>query len=280
MRAVLSILLVAIAVPSFAADSVYLRGAEVTRKHAVFGTVRFAGRSNATINLGFAHGLEPYDRLLICRRTGSRIVPISVLTIKKVLPETSSGTFSTAFKVMPRDYAVIPAEDLRIWGSESRLLTSSRRQLVRRLNGNRYDSRQFSLGLTKEIAYDYSEKERAQKDGVYGSFYVRSQQYKVEADEKTGEAKPGDLSKIEGYTTEEGESEMLSAGFIRYLDQVVYEDGPKLKSDEVYDISLDPRSRFDSTAAVAMRQRDTLNRSAKRMFGKLLEKKNTQPVLK
>jgi hypothetical protein len=280
MRAVLTILLVAVAVPGFAADPIYLRGAEVTRKHAVFGTVRFVGRSTARINLGFAHGLEAYDQLLICRRMGLRIVPISVLTIKKVLPESSTGTFSTSFKVRPRDYAVVAAKDLRLWGPESRLATSSRRQLMRRQNGNRYDSRQFSLGLTKELAYDYSEKERVQKDGIFGSFYLRSQQYKVEVDKETGKPKIDEGPTVEGLTTEEGESELLSAGFIRYLDQVVYEDGPKLKNDEAFDIPLDPRNRYASNAAVARLQRDTLNRSAKRMFGSLFEKQITQPVLK
>lgn len=280
MRALLSVLLVAVATPSFAADAVYLRGAEVTRQHAVFGTISFVGRSTARINLGFAHGLKAYDQLLICRRTGLRIVPISVLTIKKVLPESSTGTFSKSFKVKPRDYAVIAAKDLRLWGPESRLSTSSRQQLVRRLNGNRYDSRQFSVGLTKELAYDYSGKERDQKDGLFGSFYLKSQQYKVEVDKETGEVKPDKAQKVEGLTTEEGESELLSAGFIRYLDQVVYEDGPKLKSDEALDIPLDPRSRYSSNVAVARQQRDTLNRSAKRMFGSLFEKQTTQPVVK
>ena len=279
MRAVFSVLLVAVAVPSFAADSVYLRGAEVTRKHAVFGTVSFVGRSTATINLGFAHGLEPYDRLFICRRMDSQIVPISVLTIKKVLPESSTGTFATAFKVKPNDYAVIPAKDLRIWGPESRLESSSRRQLIRRLNGNRYDSRQFSLGLTKEIAYDYALKEREQNDGVAGSFPVRSQQFQVEADKKTGDAKSEDAPQVEGLTSEEGESALLSSGFIRYLDKAVYEDGPRMQSDEVYDIALDPRNVSGQEAAIAPGHRDTLNRSAKLMFGSLFEKRMT-PIVK
>ena len=151
---------------------------------------------------------------------------------------------------------------------------------MRRQNGNRYDSRQFSLGLTKELAYDYSEKERVQKDGIFGSFYLRSQQYKVEVDKETGKPKIDEGPTVEGLTTEEGESELLSAGFIRYLDQVVYEDGPKLKNDEAFDIPLDPRNRYASNAAVARLQRDTLNRSAKRMFGSLFEKQITQPVLK
>jgi hypothetical protein len=279
MRAVFTVLLVAVAVPSLAADSVYLRGAEVTRKHAVFGTVSFVGRSIATINLGFAHGLEPYDRMLICRRVGLRIIPISVLTIKKVLPESSSGTFATAFKVRPNDYAVIPAKDLRLWGPESRLEKSSRRQLVRRLNGNGYDSRQFGLGLTKELSYDYALKDRDQADGITGSFPVTSRQFKVEANKNTGDAKSEDASKIEGLTSEEGESALLSTGFIRYLDQVVYEDGPQLKSDEIYDIALDPRNKYGGDAVVAPRHRNTLNRSAKLMFSSLF-KKQTTPVVK
>jgi hypothetical protein len=278
MRAVLTVLLVAVAVPSLAAEPVYLRGAEVTRKHAVFGTVSFVGRSIATINLGFAHGLQPYDRMLICRRVGLRIVPISVLTIKKVLPESSSGTFATAFKVKPNDYAVIPAKELRIWGPESRLETSSRRQLIRRMSRNRYDSRQFSLGLTKELSYDYSLKDRDQADGITGSFPVRSQQFKVEADKKTGEPKVAGAAKVDGLTTEEGESALLSSGFIRYLDKAVYEDGPRMNSDEVYDLALDPRNGYGQETVVAPGHRDTLNRSAKLMFGSLFEKKMTSVV--
>ena len=65
MRAVITVLLLTLSTPCFAQQNpvvktVTLRGAEVAREHAVFGNVRFAGRTVATINLGFAHGCLLY----------------------------------------------------------------------------------------------------------------------------------------------------------------------------------------------------------------------------
>ncbi|MBC8289531.1 MAG: hypothetical protein H8E37_04355 [Planctomycetes bacterium] len=278
MRAVLAVLLLALSTTCFAQQnpivkSVTLRGAEVTREHAVFGVVRFAGRTVATINLGFAHGVKKYDRFFICRRKGSDIIPISILTIRKTKPETSYGTLSTAFQVRPNDYAIIRATDLDIWTQKSRLTLTSREQLIRKMRSNRYDQTEFSGSLNRELSEDYTKKEREQPDGILGSFQIKSDQYKADFGKKadpastepiTAEAKVEQL--VAGLTTEEGESALLVAGFLRYLDQVNFEDGPHVTTSELVRIPLDPRNRTSNEVLIARRHLQTLNSSASRLF--------------
>lgn len=271
MRAMLTILLLTMATSSSAQQnpivkSTYFRGAEVTREHAIFGTVTFAGRTVATINLGFAHGVKKFDQFFICRRQESLIVPIGILTIKQTKPETSYGTLSAAFRVKPTDYAVIPAKELDIWTQKSRLTIASREELIRRMRSNRYDTREFSLSLNRELADDYVKTEREQVDGVLGSFEIKSEHFKVEFEKKTGTEKPPSEQIVEGLTTEEGESALLRAGFLRYLDQVTYEDGPQVTSEDLAGIPLDPRNGTSNPGLVARRHLETLNAVAKRMF--------------
>jgi len=278
MRTVLTCLLLLSAGSVPAADSVYLRGAQVTKDHVVFGTVSFAGRSVATVNLGFAHGVRKFRQFLICRRLQSEIVPISVLTVRKVYPDRSYGTLSTAFRVQLRDYALVSAGKLGIWGSESRLTTASRLQLMRRLNGNRYDTRNFSLGLTTELARDGAGEERESPDGSWGAFIVRSEQFKTEAGVSQNNGSAGNPQAAAGLTTEQGESELLRVGFSRYMDQVVYAAGPALTGEELLRIPLDPRSGSVGLA-VARQKRDTLNSVAKRLFHDPNSKKFTDFVI-
>ncbi|MFP6763263.1 MAG: hypothetical protein VB858_06590 [Planctomycetaceae bacterium] len=278
MRAVLTCLLVLSAGTVPAADAVYLRGAEVTKDHIVFGTVSFAGRSLATVNLGFAHGVRKFQQFLICRRLRSEIVPITVLTVRKVYPERSYGTLSTAFRAQLDDYALVPAGKLDIWGPESRLTTASRRQLMQRLNGNRYDTRNFSLSLTTELANDGAGKERESPDGTWGAFLARSQHFKAEAG--VAENKPaGDSPQTAvGLTTEQGESKLLSVGFSRYLDQVVYAEGSELTGEALLRIPLDPRGGLDGIV-FARQRRATLDNVAKRLFYDVNRKKFTDFVV-
>ena len=265
MRVVLTFLLVLSAGSVPAADSIVLRGAQVTRDHVVFGTVSFAGRSMATVNLGFAHGVRKYQQFLICRRLQSEIVPISVLTVKKVYPARSYGTFSTAFRVQLRDYALVPAGKLDVWGSESRLKTASRLQLNRRMNGNRYDTRNFSVELTTELARDGAGRESQSPDGTWGAFIVRSQNYTA-TDDADQNKPPGDNSQaVVGLAREQGESELLSVGFSRYMDQILYAQGPALTGEELLRIPLDRRTGAPGIA-VARQKRETLNTAAKRLF--------------
>lgn len=279
MRAVITVLLLTLSTPCFAQQNpvvktVTLRGAEVTREHAVFGNVRFAGRTVATINLGFAHGVQKYDRFFICRRHGSDIIPISILTVRKTKPESSYGTLSAAFQVRPNDYAVIRAADLDIWTQKSRLTLTSREQLIRKMRSNRYDQTEFSGSLNRELAEDYSKKDRKQPDGILGSFRIKSEQYKADFEKKTAdpnstespsaEAKVEQL--VEGLTSEEGETALLVAGFLRYLDQVNFEDGPKVTTSELARRPLDPRNRATNEVLVARRHLQTLNSAARRLF--------------
>lgn len=279
MRALLTVLLLTLSTPCFAQQNpvvktVTLRGAEVTREHAVFGNVRFAGRTVATINLGFAHGVKKYDRFFICRRQGSDIIPISILTIRKTKPESSYGTLSAAFQVRPNDYAVIRAADLDIWTQKSRLTLTSREQLIRKMRSNRYDQTEFSGSLNRELAEDYAKKEREQPDGILGSFRIKSEQYKADFEKKAADPDstepPSAQAKVEqlveGLTTEEGETALLVAGFLRYLDQVNFEDGPKVTTSELARRPLDPRNRATNEILVARRHLQTLNSAASRMF--------------
>lgn len=278
MRAVLIILSLAMSTSCFAQQnpvvkSVYLRGAEVTREHAVFGIVTFAGRTVATINVGFAHGVRKYDRFFICRRQGSDVIPVSLLTIRKTKPEASYGTLSTAFQVRPNDYAVIRAADLDVWTQKSRLTLSSREQLIRRMRSNGYDQREFSGDLNRELAEDYSKKEREQPDGILGSFRIRSEQYKADFEKNNNPDPnaPDDSQEkaeqvVEGLTSEEGETALLVAGFLRYLDQVNFAGGPEMTTAELSRIPLDPRNRAENEVLIARRHLETLNGSARRLF--------------
>ncbi len=192
MRPIITLLLFGLLAGSASARDVYFRGEKISQRHAIYGRVLACGRTTATINLGFAHGVLETSSFLICRYSDEQVTPIASLRIRRVTGSTSSGFLSSIARVRPGDFAVIPAKRLDLWKHGSRLSRVSQMEFVRRQGSNGYDNRDLSSDLYDEIDRDDNLKERAldHRRSTWGSFIIDSVRFRIRAAKKAGKPNP------------------------------------------------------------------------------------------
>ena len=139
--------------PVQAEPTVYFRGKHLSYRHYVYGEVSSSASRAGTINLGFAHGLQPEQEVGVLRRSEGKLVPIGVLRLVKVQPGESFGVFEGEFSLKREDMVIVSARELNLWEGRSRSEQLVTRSLLSR-NGKGYDSGDISPTLLNEVGRD------------------------------------------------------------------------------------------------------------------------------
>jgi hypothetical protein len=139
--------------PVQAEPVVYFRGKQLSYRHYVYGEVSSSARRAGTINLGYAHGLEPEQELGVLRRNEGKLVPIGVLRLVKVQPGESFGVYEGEFSLKREDLVIVSARELNVWEGRTRSDHLVNRSLLSR-NGKGYDTGDVSPTLLNEVGRD------------------------------------------------------------------------------------------------------------------------------
>lgn len=133
---------------------VFLRGHRVTPDHVVFGTVdRVRGRE-ATINLGYAHGMRAGTRLLFVHSFGETVVPIGGGIVRRNQPEESEVSMEGPFRPQKGDLVLVRARQLELWEPHPRADRLVRERLSRRRMQHGYDTLDLPSRLIEEVGRD------------------------------------------------------------------------------------------------------------------------------
>ena len=139
--------------PVQAEPAVYFRGKRLSYRHYVYGEVSSSASRAGTINLGYAHGLQPEQEVGVLRRSEGKLVPIGVLRLVKVRPGESFGEFEGEFSLKREDLVIVSARELDLWEGRSRSDQLVTRSLLSR-NGKGYDTGDISPTLLDEVGRD------------------------------------------------------------------------------------------------------------------------------
>ena len=171
--ALTSLLLAATASPS-TAESVFLRGYEVTPRHIVFGSVDDARGESAVINLGYAHGMRLGSTLVAIRLVQDRMIPICGLFVIGVDADHSRVDVEGPFRVQTGDIVMMHASHLDLWGSNSRFEHLAQKRIAQRQASNRYSTLDASPALIEEAARDDAFRSRKNIPGEQAKFVDES----------------------------------------------------------------------------------------------------------
>lgn len=136
------------------AESVFLRGYEVTPKHIVFGSIERLLGNQAIINLGFGHGMVTGETLVVVRRVDEELIPVCGLLVLQTEPDHSRARIEGPFRPAVKDLVLIHASRLQIWGGIPRFDRLARERIVRRQAGAGYNTLDASPELIDEVARD------------------------------------------------------------------------------------------------------------------------------
>lgn len=156
------------------AQSVFLRGYEVTPEHIVFASIDDVRGESAVINLGFAHGMRLGTTLVAIRRVQDQIIPICGLFVTLVDADHSRCEVEGPFRVQKGDIVLMHASWLDLWGSNSRFDHLAEKRVAQRQSANRYSTLDASPALIEEAARDDAFRSRKNIPGAQVGFVAES----------------------------------------------------------------------------------------------------------
>jgi hypothetical protein len=139
--------------PVHAEPTVFFRGKHLTYRHYVYGQVTSSSRRAGTINLGYAHGLQPGQDVGVVRRSSGQLIPLGVLRLVEVRPEDSYGELQGDFRLQADDLVIMSARNLDLWQGRTRSNQLVIQSILSR-NGRSYDSGAVSSAILNEVGRD------------------------------------------------------------------------------------------------------------------------------
>lgn len=149
-------ILAAVCAQSAYAD-VKLEGIPITQRDyiacRVFGTV---GKV-ASIDIGFAQGLELKRRLWVFRGAAEGMFRSDLVTVERVFEKSATVVSDSARKLKNGDICVIATRDLQLWNKGGRESDIGFRRIMNRRKNQSYDTRKYAvdrLQLLRQIEDD------------------------------------------------------------------------------------------------------------------------------
>lgn len=124
---------------------VKLEGIPITQRDyiacRVFGTV---GKV-ASIDIGFAQGLELKSRLWVFRDTAGGLYRSDLVSVERVFEKTATVMSDSTRKLKNGDICVIATRDLDIWNNRGRESDIEFRRILTRRGNRGYDTRKYAV---------------------------------------------------------------------------------------------------------------------------------------
>jgi hypothetical protein len=179
--------------PATAQEPVFLRGHRVTRDSTVFGAIDRLAGATASINLGYAHGVEAGELFLAIRVVDGELIPVCGLTVTEAHASYSLARSEGPFRARQGDFVVTRADQLDLWEPTTRLERLARERLARRTMSAGYNTFDISADLVDEVGRDDDFQEAQHRTTDWEAFILAAAEKTEVFERRAGAVEPEPL---------------------------------------------------------------------------------------